>query len=151
MVKIPNHPTGAYIRVTTVDGHSLAAVVVNNASKVVLIFNDIRLNCTNVAGNLWVLAQHAIPIDWLIYNNIKLTTDGVAKELLYISRKQHLEHKRYTTELLTPNSQKGGTLGLIFGTLTPRYTDDDKYTTELLTPNNQNGGTLVPHYIDDRK
>ena len=125
VVKIPRHPTAAKIEVRSVKGHSLAAVVVNNASKVVLSFDDARLNCTNIGGNLWALAQHAIPIDWLACCNLVMTTDGTAKEWVYIPRLQELQGtEKYTTELLTPNSSDGGSLVLDAGTLRPMFVSE---------------------------
>ena len=120
VVKIPKHPTAAKIEVRSVKGHSLAAVAVNNASKVVLSFNDTRLNCTNVGGNLWMVTKHAIPIDWLSFSTPVLTTDGVAKEWVFIPRQQELKgNEEYFTDLSTSDSintllLSGGNLRTIF-------------------------------------
>lgn len=126
-IKIPRLPGTKQFPVRAIKEHSLAGIVVNNASCVDLCFEGttdgprtvttdngvlheekvenvlrygtsrgwnhdrIILACTNIGGNLWVLAKHAIPNDLLKMTNVSLITDGVAKEFLFIPRTQELK------------------------------------------------------------
>jgi len=100
VIKIPRHHSESPVPVRKIKSHSLAAIAVNNATYVALLFDCHQFLLTNIGGNLWMLGREAIPIDYLI-DDTKLKTDGVGKEFIFIPRTQELNliHSYYTEVL----------------------------------------------------